>query len=262
MVCAGRKLDAQQVEAIVACEDIQLVLASAGSGKTLSLLGKIEYLHNELKIPPEQILAISFTQKTVAELKERCSVKGVEIRTFHSLGNSIIHFSEHPSLGARHLINDNQITAFIKNYCEFLIRNDQSFARDFVDYLLFFFSAPSSPGKIKSHAARINLNRLYLRLSLQDVPNEHIRAKDEQLIANWLYIHNLEYAYNQEYPFTETKYKVTFTLNLPRKIYIDYLIADQNGRSIYGASYMRDAKWKAELHASMHTNYIAVYSWH
>ena len=242
MICAGCRLDAQQSEAIVACEDAQLVLASAGSGKSLSLLGKIGYLHKELNIQPEQILAISFTQKTVTELKERCSVKGVEIKTFHSLGNNILHFSEHPSLGARRLISDVETATFIKNYCEFLIKNDEAFARNFIDYLLFFFSAPSSPGDVKNHANRISFNRLYLRLSLQNAPNEHIRVKDEQLIANWLYVHSLKYAYNQEYPFSETKYKVTYTLELPQIIYIDYLIIDQKGHSIYGANYLRDAK--------------------
>ncbi len=232
----------QQIEAIVACEDAQLVLASAGSGKTLSLLGKIEYLHNKLKIPPERILAISFTQKTVVELKERCSVKGVEIRTFHSLGNNILRFSEHSSLGARHLIGEEKIAIFIKEYCEFLIRNDKGFARNFVDYILFFFSAPSSPGEIKSHANRVNFNRLYLRFSLRNAPNENIRAKDEQLIANWLYIHDLKYEHDKEYHFLKTKYKVTFTLNLPQKIYIDYLVIDQKGHSIYGTNYLRDAR--------------------
>ena len=82
VACAGCTLDPQQIEAVVACEDAQLVLASAGSGKTLSLLAKIEYLAHELRIPPRQILVISFTQKTVAELKERCRFLVAHLMTF------------------------------------------------------------------------------------------------------------------------------------------------------------------------------------
>jgi DNA helicase-4 len=93
MLCGGFPLDRQQIEAVVACEDAQLVLASAGSGKTMSLLAKIEYLNRTLRIAPEQILAISFTKKTVDELAERCEIKGVEFRTFHGLGNSILRAS-------------------------------------------------------------------------------------------------------------------------------------------------------------------------
>jgi len=86
-------LDCQQVEAVVACEDAQLVLASAGSGKTMSLLAKLEYLVLKLHIQPERILVISFTKKTVEELVDRCAISGVEIRTFHSLGLNILRQS-------------------------------------------------------------------------------------------------------------------------------------------------------------------------
>ena len=102
-------LDKQQVEAVVACEDAQLVLASAGSGKTMSLLAKIEYLVRELKISPEKILAISFTKKTVDELIERCAVKGVEFRTFHGLGNSILQEYQSEYLSKRRLISEAEI---------------------------------------------------------------------------------------------------------------------------------------------------------
>ena len=143
MTCNHCELDAQQIEAVVACEDAQLVLASAGSGKTLSLLAKIEYLNRQLKIPAEQILAISFTQKTVIELKERCSVKNVEIRTFHSLGNSILQFATDSSLGTKKLIAEGDLLIFLRHYCEFLIEHDAGF--DFANYkfthtwsLLFF----------------------------------------------------------------------------------------------------------------------------
>ena len=122
IVCAGCTLDPQQIEAVVACEDAQLVLASAGSGKTMSLLAKIEYLHRELGIPAEKILAISFTKKTVIELIERCSVKGVNICTFHGLGNSILKMSASPGLGARELIDGSAIADFIHRkileFCE------------------------------------------------------------------------------------------------------------------------------------------------
>ncbi len=112
LTAAGCTLDRQQIEAVVACEDAQLVLASAGSGKTLSLLAKIEYLVEELGIYPEEILAISFTKKTVDELRERCSIKGVEFRTFHSLGKSILDFN---LLRRENLISEAQVYDFLES---------------------------------------------------------------------------------------------------------------------------------------------------
>ena len=83
-------LDKQQREAVIACEDAQLVLAAAGSGKTMSLLAKIKYIVCKLHILPSRVLVISFTKKTVAELKERCEIDDISIRTFHSLGLNIL----------------------------------------------------------------------------------------------------------------------------------------------------------------------------
>lgn len=86
----GNLLDSQQIAAVVACEDAELILAPAGSGKTASLLAKLNYLTDYLRIPAEEILVIAFTNKVVAELKERVKQTDVEIRTFHSLGNKIV----------------------------------------------------------------------------------------------------------------------------------------------------------------------------
>ena len=119
------------------------MLASAGSGKTMSLLGKIEYLHNRLGIPAGRILVISFTQKTVTELKERCSIDGVEIRTFHSLGNSLLRSNARTNVMSKRLIADVQVDAFIRNYCELLVKGNAKFGRSFTDFVLFYYPIPT-----------------------------------------------------------------------------------------------------------------------
>ena len=86
----GNKLDAEQIAAVVACEDAELILASAGSGKSASLMAKVNYIVQDLKIPAEQVLVIAFTRKVVKELNARMGSSGVEICTFHSFGNKII----------------------------------------------------------------------------------------------------------------------------------------------------------------------------
>lgn len=183
--CGDCILDAQQSEAVVACEDAQLVLASAGSGKTMSLLAKVEYLHNELGILPEQILVISFTKKTVVELIERCAVKSIEVRTFHGLGNSIIS-SANSDLGARKLVGEGEIASFIYRSVQSLRMGDMQFARDLNDYILLYFSAPKNPGNFKDFASRISFNRQFLRRVVDKNETIFTRSKEEQLIANWL----------------------------------------------------------------------------
>ncbi|MBR3252589.1 UvrD-helicase domain-containing protein [Candidatus Saccharibacteria bacterium] len=86
----GNFLDAEQIAAVVACDDAELILASAGSGKSASLMGKVNHLVRDLGMPAEEILVIAFTRKVVKELNERMGKSGVEICTFHSFGNKII----------------------------------------------------------------------------------------------------------------------------------------------------------------------------
>ena len=67
-------LDNQQRRSIVSEEQNCLVVSSAGSGKTSSIVGKVEYLIQKKHIRPERILLISYTHKAATELTERMRI--------------------------------------------------------------------------------------------------------------------------------------------------------------------------------------------
>src|SRR5690606_31164936 len=77
----GKKLDEQQRTAIITDEYSNLIIAGAGSGKTLTILGKVQYLVQQKNIKSENILLLSFTQKTVEELNERLKKTGTRCRS-------------------------------------------------------------------------------------------------------------------------------------------------------------------------------------
>ena len=89
-------LNEEQKEAVKYTEGPLLVLAGAGSGKTKVLTTRIAYLVSELGISPEQILAITFTNKAAKEMKDRVvKMLGniayqIQISTFHSFGLTIL----------------------------------------------------------------------------------------------------------------------------------------------------------------------------
>jgi len=83
-------LDSQQRDSLVKLEDNCLVIASAGSGKTSTILGKAKYLVEKRKIDPSKILLITYTRKAANELHERMKIEGITCSTFHALAYQII----------------------------------------------------------------------------------------------------------------------------------------------------------------------------
>ena len=90
-------LNPNQREAVQHIDTPLLVLAGAGSGKTRVIISKILHLIESCAMDPGKIAAVTFTNKSAREMKERVKkmsgdvdTKGLRISTFHTLGLQII----------------------------------------------------------------------------------------------------------------------------------------------------------------------------
>ena len=85
-----------QRRAVTQADGAALVLAGPGSGKTAVITGRIRYLIEQCKVPPEQILVITFTKAAAGEMRLRFQsmMEGrrlpVQFGTFHAVFFSIL----------------------------------------------------------------------------------------------------------------------------------------------------------------------------
>jgi DNA helicase-2/ATP-dependent DNA helicase PcrA len=112
-----KKLNNNQKAAVEAVDKPNLIFAGAGSGKTRVLTFKISYLIREGIVKPEEILAVTFTNKAADVMKQRVAallknnVQDMNIGTFHSIC-------------AKLLRNEIRHLGFTKNYAIY-DRSDQ-----------------------------------------------------------------------------------------------------------------------------------------
>lgn len=96
-----KKLNKQQKKAAHTSKRVVYVDAGPGTGKTSVIEARVQYLIDK-GVAPHEILILAFNNKVVDELRERLNgLKRLDIRTFHSLGLSIITQStnaKHPSI--------------------------------------------------------------------------------------------------------------------------------------------------------------------
>ena len=105
-------LNKAQREAVFHREGPCLVLAGPGSGKTLTIVRRIEALLNDHLVKPEEILVITFTKYAAREMRERFyrlmngAHPPVTFGTFHGIYYGILKWAYH--LGPQNLISEEE----------------------------------------------------------------------------------------------------------------------------------------------------------
>ncbi len=123
----GIILDDYQMNAIKAKEKSVLLIAGAGSGKTLTIEGKIKYLIEYEHIKEEEILCISFTNETVNNLYTKLNSLGyeIEVKTFHKLGMKYLS-------NFNYSICDDSLLPFITDeYFKSYIKYNKNYKKEF-----------------------------------------------------------------------------------------------------------------------------------
>lgn len=109
----GFSLDKEQRIAVITDECSNLIVAGAGSGKSLTMVGKIRYLIERKNIKADEILCISFTRDASNNLEKNIKKNynyNIKVYTFHSLALEILKDNKH------NIIPNNTLEYIVDEY--------------------------------------------------------------------------------------------------------------------------------------------------
>ena len=235
--CLKYPLDKQQRRSIVSEEENCLVVSSAGSGKTSSIVGKVKYLTEIKKINPQNILLISYTNKAAAELTERMGIAGLRGYTFHKLAIDIIG----QTTGQKPSIYENTDALFVKIYHELL--NDKKFKKSVIEYFIDY-QTPEKEWEKRKNERRQQLSEqkeVRLKATFPDMDGKtvYVRSEQEQKICFTLSSLSVKFRYEEpyEHPLVDemhSQYKPDFSIYFEqggetKRIYLEHFGVDEHG---------------------------------
>lgn len=258
----------EQARAVVCFDNRVQVVASAGSGKTSTMVAKASYAITRGLIAPERIVLLAFNQAAAAELDERArkafariglSHVTVEAKTFHALGSRIIGEATGKKRHVPGWATDKQqgiakITQLVD-----AIRDRSPTFRTQWDVFRLVFGRDLPPFGKASPDEEWDPERQ--RGSLRTLRGEPVKSADEVVIANWLFYSGVDYRYERPYEIdtatsTHAQYRPDFfypAINL----YHEHFALDKHGNPPPEfKGYADGVVWKRELHAIHGTDLI------
>ncbi|MEI7386776.1 UvrD-helicase domain-containing protein, partial [Pectobacterium versatile] len=217
-------LTEEQIKAALTFEDITLVTAAAGSGKSSCIVGKIGFAIKSNLFKENEILALAYNSEAAKELdarlKDRVSSileKDVHItaKTFHAFGLSIIKKFYGDEYELKILREDEgDENRLIKRVINNLIDNDSDFRRFLSEWVMF--SSYDDPRPIGGVGDISECERNYENCCRQKIkakkdstrksfeatiptydPCVYVRSLEERSIANWLLLHGIPFTYEE-----------------------------------------------------------------
>lgn len=263
----GHRLDDQQINCILEDAYNHLVIAGAGTGKTTTIVGYVKYLIKMGICQPDEILMLSFTNKSAEEMK--CRIKketniDMDVFTFHKLGIQIISGVEGKKCSVYSKGIDEYVRQCIGNHL-----TNEDYLKTFIAYCMFM------PTKAVSEFDFENKEEYdeYIRNSEPvTIKGETVKSYCELEIANYLYSNGINYTYEKIYEYDvadedHAGYYPDFYLD-DYGIYIEFFAVNKNGfvpdwftskdGKTPSETYIDGIKWKRKTHRRFNTTLVEV----
>ena len=277
----GRSLDYEQRKAVLTDEQSVLVVAGAGSGKTLTICGKVEYLLMKENLDPKDILLLSYSKKSADDLQTKVSKIDSELTvgTFHKIGLDILKETQNKTF-----MVEDQYKAIIEKYFREEMKKRPHMLQTVLNYYGLYISTTKhdkkyiNEGDLYEDLKKADFNTLKNQLlsltndinAKETIKKELVKSFEEMAIANWYFINGIDYIYEAPYEYDvstreKRQYMPDFKLkNYP--IYHEHYGINKDGEAsqfagLESLEYVEGMKWKKLIHRTNQTDCIETYSY-
>ena len=277
----GHSLDAEQRESALTDETATLVVAGAGSGKTLTICGKVEYLLKCQNVNPSDILLLSYSKKSAEDLQKKVNRINdkLTVGTFHKIGLEILKETQNKTF-----MVEDQYKAIIEKYFREEMKNRPHMLQTIITYYGLYLATYKHNKKYKNEGEMyedlrksdfLTLKNQLLNLTndinkRETIKKELVKSFEEMAIANWYFINGIDYIYENPYEkdvSTLEKRQYMPDFYLPKyKIYHEHYGINKDGTADQfegneSELYVQNMKWKRAIHEQNNTICVETYSY-
>ena len=274
-------LDSGQRESILTDEVSTLVVAGAGSGKTLTICGKVKYLLERKDIKPTDILLLSYSRNSAEDLQRKVSKinDNVKVGTFHKIGLDILKETQNKTF-----VIEEQYRSIIEKYFREEMKNRPHVLKTILTYYALYISSNKyerkykSKGELYEDLKKSDFSTLRSQLlnmtnninKKETIKKELVKSFEEMAIANWYFINGIDYVYEGPYEkdvstAEKRQYLPDFRLT-KYKIYHEHYGINKNGKADQyegneAQAYLDSMQRKRTVHSQNNTICIETYSY-
>lgn len=258
----------EQARAVVCFDNRVLLVASAGSGKTSTMVAKAGYALKKGYFTADKVLLLAFNKDAASELRERIRLRleplglpadKIVAKTFHAFGLDVIGQAtgKRPSLAS--WVESGKDLEVLLELVDKLKDQDLLFRTNWDLFRIVL--GQDLPKFGKEQEAPDSWDREQQKEGFWTLNGEVVKSRGEQVIANWLFYNGVEYQYEEPYRIDTAdaqhrQYCPDFYFPTV-DAYLEHWAVDQNGNPpAEFVGYKEGMEWKRLLHAAHNTKLL------
>lgn len=262
----AKPLSDEQAAAVLTFDNRVLLVASAGSGKTSVMVARAAYAVKREFVEPSRVLLLAFNKAAADELQMRIETRfenagiksvGIVSSTFHAFGLDVIGKGTNAKPGLAPWVERDRDSEEIADIVKELKESSEDFKYKWDLFRLIF-----PPETIKISGVEFDAwDSDSKEQGFRTFDGKVVRSHGERMIANWLYLHGVNYQYERDFEVDTSnayrrQYKPDFYYPEIDVWHEHWALDKQGNPPPEFTDYLAGIDWKRSLHTKHKTKLI------